>query len=190
MSVKPKKKKRKSANERESEKLIKCSQRRLAWANAGLDDEQVYQQYSIFPCALCDEYGVPHKSAKCSCTNKLTTRYQTLRPQVFGNELPTDWIPQCVVIDAMFIIYTKPLRSTKTIEDYAKLLFNRFIKEYLSCGVTEIHVVFDKPSSTYFNPKIYEQKRHDNFTTSSSLHQHISFEHSKALSNVTWQCIS
>lgn len=134
----------------------------------------------------------PHKSAKCSWTNKLTTHYQTLRPrpQVFGNKLPTDWIPQCVVIDAMFIIHTKCLRSTKTIEDYAKLLFNRFIKGYLSCGVTEIHVVFDKPSSTYFNPKIYEQKRCDNSTTSSGLHQHISFEQSKALSNVTWQCIS
>ena len=51
-------------------------------------------------------------------------------------------------------------------------------------------MVFDKPSSTYFNPKIYEQKRRDNSTASSGLRQHISFEHSKALPNVTWQCIS
>ena len=47
----------------------------------------------------------------------------------------------------------------------------------------------DNSSTTHFNPKIYEQKRRDNSTTSSGLHQHLSFEHSIALSNVTWQCI-
>uniref|UniRef100_A0A1X7U8W2 Uncharacterized protein n=1 Tax=Amphimedon queenslandica TaxID=400682 RepID=A0A1X7U8W2_AMPQE len=189
MSVKPKSKKRKTVQERESEKLIKCLQRRLAWANSGLMDSQVYQQYSIYPRALCDDSGIPHKSAKCSWTTKLLTRYQNVMPKVAANDIPTEWTPQCVVIDAMFMIHAKPLRSTKTIEDYTKQLFNRFIKEYFSCGVNEIHVIFDKATDSHFNPKVYEQKRRDCSKSSSSHHQHLSFEFSKFLPTTTWQCI-
>ena len=149
----------------------------------------MYQQYSIYPRALCDDSGIPHKSAKCSWTTKLLTRYQNVMPKVAANDIPTEWMPESVAIDAMFLIHAKPLRSTKTVEDYTKQLFNRFIKEYFSCGVKEIHVIFDKATDSHCNPKVYEQKRRDSSKSSSSNHQHLSFEISKFLPNTTWQCI-
>ena len=71
--------------------------------------------YSVFPRALSDENGVPHKSAKSHCTDKLKSRYASSNPLVFSNSISNEFSPQAVVIDAMFLINTKPLQNTKTI---------------------------------------------------------------------------
>jgi len=72
--------------------------------------------------SLSDEDGNPHKSNKSKWSDKLASRYESNDPPVFTSHLPCN--PQVVIIDAMFTINTRPLRQTKTIADYFKLLFN------------------------------------------------------------------
>ncbi len=170
-SVTQNKKTKKSAKDRESERMIKCLQRRLAWSNHTGQQFNEIEQYSVIPRALANEDGVPHKAPKSRWTDKLQDRY---KQTVFSNDLLNTRVrPQCVVIDAMFVINTKPLRSTKTTSDYAKLLFSRFVKEHFSSGVTEVHLVFDKPyKDKTFNPKQFEQSRRD---FSSQSHDHREF---------------
>ena len=64
-----------------------------------------------------------------------------------------------VIVDAMFLMKTRPLRRTKTIEEYAILLFNIFILEHYKAGVREVHLIFDKPSKQAFNPKQFEHAK-------------------------------
>jgi len=45
----------------------------------------------------------------------------------------------------MFLINTKPLRKTRTIAAYAQFLFNLYAQELYQSGVSEVHLVFDKP---------------------------------------------
>jgi len=110
----------------EARQVIKCLRRRLAWCNHNNTDFNVSnEQYSLLPRAIADEDGNPHKSNKSSWTDKLSSRYSLANPQVFTSQLP--FVPQVVIIDAMFLINMRPLRQTKTITDYTKLLFNQFI---------------------------------------------------------------
>ena len=57
------------------------------------------------------------------------------------NQLP--WIPQTVIIDAMFMINTKPLRRTMTIADYGKLVFYQHALQHYRSGTSEVHLTFD-----------------------------------------------
>jgi len=90
------------------------------------------------PRALADKDGNPHKPSKSSWTDKLEIRYQSAEPCIFMKSLP--WVPQVAIIDAMFIVNTWPLRRTKTIAEYAHLLFDRFALEHFKGGVKEVHL--------------------------------------------------
>ena len=80
-----------------------------------------------------------------------------------------------VIIDAMFLINTRPLRSTKTITDYAILLFHRFATEYFKAGADEVHFIFDKHTcSQQFYPKKFEQERRDSSKLKKQ-HEHTVF---------------
>lgn len=90
----------------------------------------------------------------------------------------------------MFLISTKPLRTTKTVSEYAKLLYNRFILEHFNRGVTEVHIVFDTciPHGT-FTPRQLQLTKRDN-QTSSHVNTCISFEpNSNSTFTVPWQDI-
>ena len=109
---------RSTHKEREAKQVITCLRRRLAWVN---HNHQPYaaseEQYSELPRALCDEDGNPHKGTKSAWTDKLFIRYQKTDPPVFTTTLPLP--PQVVIIDAMFVINTRPLRQTRMFSDYA-----------------------------------------------------------------------
>ena len=83
--------------------------------------------------------------------------YQLTDPTVFMNQLP--WVPQTVIIDAMFMITTKPLRRTITIADYGKLVFYQHALEHYRNGTSEVHLIFDSPLVQTFDPKQYERAR-------------------------------
>ncbi len=79
MSTLTKKHKKKSAKDRENERMIKCLQRRLAWCHhTGQQYNVGNEQYSVYPRALSYENGIPHKSSKSCWTdeqlNQLTRR--------------------------------------------------------------------------------------------------------------------
>ena len=167
-----------SQKERESKQVIKCLRRRLAWCNrTKLPYDSSQEQYSVLPRALADQDGVPHKSSKSIWTDKLESRYKSADPSVVTPHLPEGWTPQVAILDAMFLINTRPLRRTKTIAEYAKLLFDRFVLEHFQAGITEVHLLFDKPTKHEFNPKEIEHTRRDTAKSKSTCkqHEHISF---------------
>ena len=164
-----------SQKEKESKLVTKCLRRRLAWCNKTKTPYDLStEQYSVFPRALADENGNPHKAAKNQWTNKIHSRYLSATPGVIFSSLPSGWIPQTVLIDAMFLLNTTPLRRTKNITEYCNLLFNRYLLDHYKVGVNEIHLLFDKPNKRSFNPKMFEQGRRDNSKSNSS-HQHQDF---------------
>ena len=116
--------------------------------------------------------GTHIKEAK-ELSEKLESRYQSTHPPVFIKTLP--WLPQVLIVDAMFLVNTRPLRRTKTIEEYAILLFNRFILEHYKAGVRGVHLIFDKPSKQAFNPKQFEHAKRYLSKKTSCQHEHISF---------------
>ena len=105
------KRKRTSAKDRENKQVIQCLRRKLAWCKHNTDSDNFSEQFSVYPRALADEQGFPHKDCKSKWTDKLQSRYQTAEPIVFFNRLL--WTPDVVLIDAMFLINVKPLRRTK-----------------------------------------------------------------------------
>ena len=81
----------------------------------------------------------------------------------------SEWIPDTVIIEGMFIINTKPLTSHKTMECYGSFLIRRFISPYFLKGTTQVHLLFDNPGRLEENPKVFEQARRDSTAT---LQQH------------------
>ena len=125
------------------------------------------------PRALADEDGNPHKASKSSLTDKLERWYQSTEPCIFMKSLP--WVPQVAIIDAMFIVNTWPLRRTKTIAEYAHLLFDQFALEHFKGGVKEVHLIFDKPGRQTFNPKQFEHAKRYTKGKLCKRHEHIPF---------------
>jgi len=52
-------------------------------------------------------------------------------------------LPQAVVIDGMFLLNCKPLRSTATLKEFRKFVFNSFLLPHYQANVKEIHLLFD-----------------------------------------------
>ena len=121
MSSQLPKRKRKSHQEKESEIVIKSLRRHLAWCNRNGQQFNEPEQYSIFPRALADANGMPHKSAKSSWTDKLKSTYCTHLPAVFSHTIQREFIPQVVIIDAMFLLNTKPLCSIKILDTFQNI---------------------------------------------------------------------
>jgi len=148
--------KRMTPKEQEAKQVVKCLRRRLQWCNQNkLSFDSSEEQYSVLPRALADEDGYPHKANKSHWTDKLQQRDQLTEPRVFINQ--PQWVPQAVIIDAMFVINTKPLRRTITIADYGNLLFHQHAVQHYKAGTIEVHLIFDNPRRQNFNPKQYEQ---------------------------------
>ena len=74
---------------------------------------------------MSDEDGNPHKGNKNKWISKLANWYYSVNPPIFSLCLP--FTPETVIIDAMFIINTRPLWQTNIVAEYAYFfLFNRF----------------------------------------------------------------
>lgn len=125
----------------------------------GIPVERPGEQLIELPLALCDNEGVPLKGQKSYTTHFLEARYKNAKPKVFLINMP--WKPNCAMLEGMFLINTTPLGSHKTMLDYTKFLYNRFIKTQFRNGCNEVHVIFDNPGRLQNTPKYFEQQRRD-----------------------------
>lgn len=101
------------------------------------------EQLIEFPLAISDNAGQPLKGQKSYASRSLETRYRKANPQVFVNTLP--WIPQCCVLEGMFLVNTTPLGCHKTLADYARFLITRYLVTQFKKGSHEVHLIFDNP---------------------------------------------
>jgi len=165
--------------------MIKCLRRKVVWYSHGnVQCNESDERYSVLPRALSDEDRNLHKSNKSKWSDRLANRYESTDPPVFTSHLPCN--PQVVIIDAMFTINTRPLRQTKTIADYFKLLFNQFLLPHYKSGVNEVHLLFDKPGRQQLNPKQFEHQKWSLQKKCTSEHQHCIFEPNSAIPS-GWQ---
>ncbi len=58
------------------------------------------------PCALAGSDGLPHKGNKSKATDFFSTHYK--QAEVVVNHFPDSWIPDCVVLEGMFLIMADP----------------------------------------------------------------------------------
>ncbi len=63
-----------------------------------------------------NQNGNPHRGSKAIWKEKLKQRYS-------GCTLPSEWVPEMTVIDVMFFLHCKPLRTVKTLSDYVKTFY-------------------------------------------------------------------
>ena len=81
-----------------------------------------------------------------------------------------------VIIDAMFMINTSPLKHIKSITEYGALLLKVFVLPHFHNHSTEVHICFDNPKQQQFNPKECEQQRRDQACKSDlECHSHVMF---------------
>ena len=161
-----------SQKEREQKQVTKCLRRQLAWYKK-TGGTIAQEQYSPYPRTLADCSGAPHKGNKSIWTDKLQARYT---PLVVTTQLPCEWIPEVVIIDAMFMINTSPLKHIKSITEYGALLLKVFVLPHFHNHSTEVHICFDNPKQQQFNPKECEQQRRDQACKSDlECHSHVMF---------------
>ena len=106
-------------------RVQKCIRRKVAFANkTGRMPDVVGQQYIEQPRAICNEHSLPVKGQKSTITQFYESRYKD--SNLFTHTLSSEWVPDSVIIEGMFIINTKPLTS-QTIDNYGAFLISRFI---------------------------------------------------------------
>ena len=124
-------------------------------------------QFIEQPRAFVDIHNMPTKGQKSYITKNLAARYST----ILDKSLPDQWIPELAVIDGMFLIHVKPFGRDTHFKEYVRLLLRRFIQPHFKQGTREVHVLFDKPPQSNFNPKQWEQEKRDmQQTTSTHIH--------------------
>ena len=69
-------------------------------------------------------------------------------------------------------MHVKPFGWNTSFAEYAQFLLRRFIQPHFKRGTREVHVLFDKPPQSNFNPKQWEQEKRDNVQLSTSIHIH------------------
>jgi len=171
-----------TAKERDDKHLITCLRRHLIWSIYHKLGSPSEVQYSEWPWALADEEGNPHKGNKSAWTTKLVSRYQSADAPILVSHRP--FVSHTIIVDAMFILNTRPLRQTKTFSEYAIFLFNQIISQHFKAGTSEVYLIFDKPNLQAFNPKQFEQARR--YSNTNTDHQHGSFSSDTQVPN-KWQ---
>ncbi len=103
--------------------------------------------------AITGTDGTPTVGTKSTSTNCLVKRYQHSIPQVILTSLHSDWIPDAVIIEGMFLINIKPWIAHYNLGDYAEFLLKQHIYPFYRGGSSEVHVVFDDPNCQGRSPK-------------------------------------
>ncbi|VDI17940.1 Hypothetical predicted protein [Mytilus galloprovincialis] len=144
--------KRKLKDQRTENSLLR---KQIAWSKEQNTPISDLQQFISLPCAIVDHDGLPYKGDK----SKTLVIYHSRYPEAFENKL--HFKPDCVIIDGMFILNSKPLKSSNRLfAHFLVSLFNRWTIPYIQLNTKEIHIVFDD-QSPQLSPKDIERKRRD-----------------------------
>ena len=159
------------------QKLSQCLlKRHVSWlaanGNEAINPDILFGPLSTVPQALSDGNGMPYKSAKSQTTGYLEKRYSNM-PVVLSS-LSSEWVPDSVILEGMFLIQTHPLPTMRNLQDYVEMLIQKYLLIHLKAGVTQVHVVFDSPGSLKETPKEIEHARRDG-KTEDKHHQCINF---------------
>ena len=153
-------------------KLVqKCLHKKLLWSKVSQKPvTSVSEQFIPLPLALCNNEGLSLKGQKSFASTIFEKRYEKAIPQVVLNALPSGWIPECCILEGMFMINTSPIGTHKTTCDYGDFLFVRFIVPQWLRGSKEVHIIFDNPGRIPESPKQFERTRRDDCATVISNH--------------------
>ena len=159
-----------------TQRFLKCHLARLLThpGEVTANPELCCGPISPIPRAIVASNGLPYKATKSTVTGYLEKRYNGV--PVVLQALPVNWIPECVILEGMFMIQTPPLPNMHCMELYVKLLIQKFVRPHLYAGATEIHVVFDNPGSLPETPKEVEHIRRDQGKTVEDNHECVTFE--------------
>ena len=116
-------------------------------------------QFIKVPLSIACPDGLPYKGNKSSTANF----YRKNVPDAFTNG-SLHVRAEAFVVDAMFIIRTKPLPSHDTFKKYTHFLFQNWVIYHLRQSfnkVKEVHIVFDLQNHNINTPKLLEQSRRD-----------------------------
>jgi hypothetical protein len=144
--------------EKDKKLILSAMKMKISYSQrTGKPISNVTEQLIELPLALCDNDGIPLKGQKSYTTKNLQTRYQKASPPIISNDL--SYVPQCTIIEGMFIINTAPLKVHRTLHDYCHFLIYRYIITEFKKGTNEVHLIFDNAGSNIITPKSIEQQR-------------------------------
>lgn len=119
---------------------------------------------------------MPHKGDKSNARRFSEKIYNLESAEMYA------FGPDTVIYDGML---NNSIPST-TMEDYIKLLLNRFVKHHTDSGVNEVHINFDHPNNT-LHPKCIEHELRDQHATLTQ-HVHHKFSDQMRVLNKLLQC--
>ena len=111
-----------SAVEKERKLQIECWKKRVAFSTTiGVQIQSAYEQCIELPRAIATSDGTPIKGTKSSTTNCLEKRCQHSTPPVILTSLQSNWVPDTVIMEGMFLINIKPWIARTNLGEYARL---------------------------------------------------------------------
>ena len=148
-----------SAIEKERNLQIECWKKRVAFSTStGIPMQGIYVQCIELPRAIATSDGAPNKGTKSNTTNCLEKRYQHSTPPVILTSLDSQWYPDSVIMEGMFLINIKPWAAHNCLGEYANFLLKQHIHPYFRGGSSEVHLLFDDPERQGQSPKFFERQ--------------------------------
>ena len=138
-------------NAERQKKIVSLCLRKRLLAQNGLNQLPTQDQYLELPRAIADANGMPHKSEKRNARQFLHERYEIMSPH-----FPTNWFPDVVILEGMFMIQSTPFPGC-TMKQYSAFLLDQYVQYYIQKNVAEIHIVFDHANRHQHHPKQIER---------------------------------
>ena len=99
--------------EKDKKLLITAMKNKIQFAKkTGKPVESPNEQLVLYPLSLCDNEGNPNNGQKHYFTKVIENRYKSLSSPIIKPHFPSNWIPQCSIVEGMFLINTSPLPNS------------------------------------------------------------------------------
>ena len=143
--------------EKRHKDIIAIKNLQIDWANAHNIAPGKIQQFLSYPSAIANSDLAPHKGVK---SNSKFFYEKWFEKSFLLGSCGADI--SCVIIDAMFILYSPPAPGNLTFADHAKRLFKSWVMSWSSkhAHLKEIHLLFDSFDDD-ITPKSFERDRRD-----------------------------